>query len=313
MVARLIVILLLIFTLGRLVHYFSNPRHQLIEKPEANYFTTWRQLAIDRLLKWLPSDEGALASGILLGGKVNLSLVLQTAFRRTGLMHVIAASGYNVSVVASWSSGLLVIWLGRRWAISGVILCIVMYTLIAGATASVVRAAIMAIFAQLGLLLGREKDARYLLLATAWVMLMWDPGYLEDIGFQLSFAATAGILWLRPQGDLWTTLAAQATTVPLIWHHFGQISLISPVINALVLWSVPIIMQVNAVGLIFGPINYLAWPLLKYMTSVVLWSARLPGASIEIGNISWFGVIIYYLVLLILLWDYKSKVGPSKG
>lgn len=223
-----------------------------------------------------------------------MSRGLRNSFRRTGTSHILAASGYNVSVVVGWTMLVLGKWLHRRLAIGLGLASIVVYVFLAGATAAVVRAGIMATAAWLGQLWGREADAFWLLGLAIWAMLMVNPGYLSDIGWQLSVAATLGILWFKPAGDLWTTLAAQVTTLPLILHHFGNLSPIAPVANVLLLWLVPPIMQISALGLVIGPATLLAWPLLKLMTWSVTVLSSLPGASLEIAPISWSWVIGYY-------------------
>lgn len=272
-----------------------------------------RRKMVDNLLKWLPGDEGALAAGILLGGSGELSYQAKKDFSRVGLTHVVAASGYNVGVVAAWvMAGLSVIW-GRRRAIPFAILGIILYVILAGAGAAVIRAGIMASVAWIGLGFGRESDAKWLLVVAGLIMLVSNPLLIGDIGFQLSFAATAGILWLKgPSKDnllatLKTTLAAQVATTPIILHYFGNLSVISPLVNVAVLWSVPVIMQVTAVGLVIGPVNYLAWPFLRWMMGVVTWSAGWRMANFEVGKMSWGWVGAYYLAgyICIKLWSWR--------
>ena len=268
---------------------------------------SWRNWAVLRTERWLPGDAGGLAAGMLLGGSQDLSRQTKEAYRRVGLLHIVAASGYNVTLIAGWILSASLIWLSRRWALGVTIGGVVIYMAIAGWQASIIRAGIMAILAILGLLLGRERDAKWLLIITGVAMLVWNPKLISDIGFQLSFAATWGILWLAPKGDLGTTLAAQAMTTPLILHHFGNLSVISPLVNAAVLWTVPPIMQITAAGLVWGPINYLAWPLLKLQMWVVNSAASWPVSNWEVGKMSWTWVAIYYVVLFLLIKILSTK------
>jgi len=274
-----------------------------------------RQRLIQGLTRWLPVDEAALDAGILLGGTEDMSSQLKLAFRRTGLSHIVAASGYNVTVVAGWTMLLFTRWFHRRLAIILGIGSIVLYVLLAGVTAAVVRAGIMSSSAWIGQLWGREADSLWLLGLAGWVMLMVNPAYASDIGFQLSMAATAGILWFRPAGDLWTSLAAQATTIPLILHHFGSLSVIAPLANLLLLWLVPPIMQVGAIGLVIGPVNWLVWPMLKLMTTTVIWLSSWSWSSWQVGQLSWWWVGAYYLVVILIgqiaklkFQNYNSKL-----
>lgn len=261
----------------------------------------WRNTLILKLERWLPGDVGALAAGMLIGGSGELSPKAKLAYQKVGLLHIVAASGYNVTLISSWILSISLIWLSRRWASGVAIIGVVIYMLVSGLSASVMRAGIMGIMGYLGLMLGREADAKWLLVLACVGMLAWNPGLFSDIGFQLSFAATAGILWLAPKGDLGTTLSAQAMTTPLILHHFGNLSVISPLVNAALLWTVPVAMEINAFGLIFGPINYLAWPLLKLQISVVEKIASWPLSNFEVGKMSWGWVIIYYLLLYLCI------------
>ena len=286
----------------------------------------WRNFLVMRVERWLPGDEGVLAAGMLWGGSEGLSRQTKEAYRRVGLLHIVAASGYNVTLVTGWILSSCLIWLSRRWALGVTMIGVVIYMAIAGWQPSIIRAGIMAILAMTGLILGRERDAKWLLIVTGVAMLVWNRELISDIGFQLSFAATWGILWLMPQrsmlkaqnsittlfaADLKTTLAAQAMTTPLILHHFGNLSMISPLVNATLLWTVPLIMQITAAGLVWGPINYLAWPLLRMQTWVVSSVATWPISNFEMGKMSWGWVGVYYLVLYICLkfWPWRRRLS----
>ena len=267
----------------------------------------WRNWAVMRTENWLHGDAGTLAAGMLWGGSGNLSYQTREAYRRVGLLHIVAASGYNVTLMTGWILSVGLIWLSRRWALGVTIIGVIIYMIIAGMQPSIIRAGIMSILAMVGLILGRERDAKWLLVITGGMMLAWNPKLISDIGFQLSFAATWGLVWLAPKGDLGTTLAAQAMTTPLILHHFGNLSVISPLVNAVLLWTVPLIMQITAVGLVWGPINWLAWPLLRGQLWVVSSVASWPISSWEVGKMSWLWVGVYYVVLFLLIKILSTK------
>ena len=293
---------------------------------------SWRNWAILRTERWLPGDAGVLAGGMLWGGSSGLSYRTKEAYRRVGLLHIVAASGYNVTLVTGWMLSASLIWLSRRWALGLTVVGVVIYMAIAGWQPSIIRAGIMAILAMVGLILGRQRDAKWLLILTGAAMLIVNPKLISDIGFQLSFAATWGILFISPpvnrveprpgpngQGstlsvlgaDLKTTLAAQAMTTPLILHHFGNLSVISPLVNAALLWTVPPIMQITAAGMVWGPINYLAWPLLRGQLWVVSSVASWPISNWEVGKMSWAWVAVYYLVLAICIKYWPWRRQPS--
>ncbi len=295
--------------------------------------SNWRNWAVLRTENWLHGDAGALAAGMLWGGSGELSYQTKEAYRRVGLLHIVAASGYNVTLMTGWILSASLIWLSRRWALGTTIIGVIIYMAIAGWQPSIIRAGIMSILAMLGLILGRERDAKWLLILTGVVMLVTNPKLIGDIGFQLSFAATWGILMflntsppnplslIKERGtegvrsafvaDLKTTLAAQVMTTPLILHHFGNLSVISPLVNAAVLWTVPLIMQITAAGLVIGPINYLAWPLLRLQTWVVGSVASWPISNWEVGKMSWWWVAGYYVLLAICIkyWPWRRRLS----
>jgi len=258
-----------------------------------------RQNLEDRFLRYLASDEAGLAIGLLLGGTEHTSTSLRKAFRNTGLLHIAAASGYNVNLVAGWVMVFATRFFKPRATAIIVLLCIGLYVLLAGGSASIVRAGIMGAVMVVGKLLGRPSDSLWLLLLTGWGMLMWNPGYLGDISWQLSFAATMGLVWFKPKSEWQTTLAAQVTTLPLLMHHFGNLSIIGPVANIAVLWAIPIVMQVLVLSLLVPPVLFLASPILKYIIASVHFFSNLPFASITVQAISWWWVVAYYGVILI--------------
>ncbi len=274
---------------------------------------TLRQLSIKNLKKVLPPEEAGLAIGMLLGGTQDMTSSQILAYRRSGLSHVVAASGYNVTLVAVWVTWLVGKWFGRRSAFPIIVLTIVGYTVLAGATAAVVRAAVMAIIAAVGLFLGRESDIRWVLLISVLLMLVVNPNYLSDIGFQLSVAATAGLVLFSPRNVWWTTVAAQVSTLPIILHYFGNLSLIAPISNVLVLWTVPAIMQLSAVGVVSGGwLAFLAWPLLKWCNILTYFFANLSFSSLTVQPLSWEWVIGYYLVLyLVYKLKFETKSQPT--
>ncbi len=222
---------------------------------------------------------------------------------------------------------------------------VVKYMYLAGMMASVVRAGVMAILTYVALLLGRQADGYWTLGLVALVMILVRPEYVSDIGFLLSVAATVGVLFshvipieserrvedarprtasldlLRALGmtiksDLKTTLWAQVFTVPIILHYFGDLSLISPLANATLLWTVPIVMQIMLLALLIGVVwpvlgqlvSYLAYPFLRLLNVGAEMFSGLPFASVNVGKMSWVWVGAYYVLLLIIL-NVKSLLS----
>lgn len=271
----------------------------------AKGINTLRLFMISEIKHYLPPEEAGLAAGMLFGGTQDMTQAQILAYRRAGLSHVVAASGYNVTLVAGWAVWLITKILSRKLSIPVVIIIIILYSVMAGGTASVVRAAVMGIIAALGLILGRETDIKWVLLLSVFLMLAIKPDYLTDIGFELSVAATAGLVFFNPKSVWWTTIAAQVATMPIILHYFGNLSLVAPLSNILILWTVPLIMQITAVAVVTGgALSYLAWPLLKWCNLSTTYLASFRFSSLTVSPMNWFWVTAYYLVLVII---YKLK------
>ncbi len=249
----------------------------------------WREKWVSVLEKTLPAPMSSLAAGILLGVKGQMPYEFYQQLVNTGTLHIVAASGFNVMIVAAVLMTLAKKIFRRGVAIGVGIGGIVFYVLLAGSSASVVRAGIMGSLTLMAYYFGRPADAKRLLWVTAGVILLVNPLMLVDIGFQLSIAATAGLLYIEPwiqnhkskilkfsnlgidsflNDYLYPTLAASIATLPIILWHFGRVSWISPLVNLLVLPVVPLIMLLSALTLIGGqmvawiayvPLAYLVW------------------------------------------------------
>jgi len=247
-----------------------------------------RLLAI--LEKLLPEPMSSLAAGILLGVKAQMPKDFYTALVDTGTMHIVAASGYNVTIVGTAVIQVLGHVLPKSMAIVVAIIVILIYVILAGAGASIVRAAIMGSLSLMAFYFGRPVQARRLLYIAAMVMLLVEPSMIFDASFQLSFMATLGLLLMEPvmkklpeiaflHTYLYPTIAATLFTLPVIWWHFGRVSYISPLVNMMVLPVVPMIMfgtlGVLGVGIVSpGVAQIIAWllyPLLAYMVGVIRW------------------------------------------
>lgn len=247
---------------------------------------------------WLPGREGQLASGILLGGSTNFDYQMKNAYIITGLVHLVAASGFNVALIVGLSEAVLRRFFNRRQMIPLLMVCIVMYVLICGLQASIVRAGIMSIAVLFGRWLGRPTQGLWILLLAVALMLLVNFQYLTDIGFQLSVAATFGLAWFSPKNEFQTTLVAEMFVAPLIFHHFGQLSLYAIPANLIVTPLVAPITYLTVLGLLVGPALWLAWPLLKFINVLTLFVSTLPFAKIMVPQISWGWVAVCYLVII---------------
>lgn len=286
-----------------------------------------RQNLVQLFEKLLPEPQASLLSGVLLGAKRSVPGDFAEALRRTGTLHVVVASGYNVTVVAGILAAILLRFVSRPWTVPFIILGIGVYTLLAGADPPIVRAAIMGGLAFTAQLVGKHYQGLWALLITFLLMLIVSPASIFDIGFQLSFAATGGILLLtplifRPTRSLFgfisrfmveglsVTLGAQLAVAPLLLVHFKEVSWLSPLVNLLVVGLVPMIMGLGAVlvGVGFfweGLAQVLAlfvWVPLTAFVAIVNWFNRLPVGTIKVESMSWVWVIGFYSVLGWWVW-----------
>lgn len=248
----------------------------------------WRERWVGILERVLPEPMASLAAGILLGVKGQMPQDFYQSLVSTGTLHIVAASGYNVSIVAAVIMQTMMTIVSRGLAIGIGTVGIIFYVLIAGGSASVVRAGIMGSLTLIAYYFGRPAEAKRLLWLAAGVMLLINPLLIFDIGFELSFGATIGILYLLPwlqtidsrlqkpvvikailANYLYPTLAATIATLPIILWYFGRISWISPLVNILILPVVPLVMGMSAIVIGVGMIA----PLLG---QVVGWLAYVP-------------------------------------
>lgn len=276
----------------------------------------------------LSEPYSSFAAGLVLGSKRNIPDSLMSDFNRTGTTHIVAVSGYNVTIIVVYL-GLLLGILSRKLKFWGSLVIILSFVVMTGASASVVRAGILAALVCWGQFEGRRINMTILLLLVAVCLLFFNPYALKfDISFQLSFLAFAGLIYLsgplvnlkiiRWLPNFWQhilaeTVAAQIMVLPILIYYFGRVSLISPLVNILILWLIPAAMfavfAIGFGGLIFAllgqVVGYVGWILLKYIIVVVESFSRISWASFQIKTTSWWWMTIFYV--LIGLWIYKTR------
>lgn len=303
--------------------------------------------SVDELLgRAVPEPEAGLASGILIGLRERVSRGTADDFTITGLTHVVAISGWNIALVAGIATAMLRATGLRRRARSAIVLAaIVVYTIFAGAEASVIRAAIMGGVVIVARESGSPSGAAAALGLACWGLLLAQPTMIEDIGLQLSLAATAGLLVLggpaettvrrvtRGRGPRWlsetlgVSLAAQLSTLPLILFHFGRLSIISPLANVLVAPVVPLAMLGAFAGVLAGvlltflplqlllaPLILACWLPLALMTRGAGLLARMPGANVELmppADLIAAGIALALLVVALRRVRQQARVGSS--
>lgn len=285
----------------------------------------------------LPEPNASLASGIIIGGKSGLGPELQDAFVRSGLIQVIVLSGYNVMVIAEWVMAALgALGIPRRLASGAGALALLLFVGAAGAGATALRAAVMALIALYARATNRTYAAGRALFAAVFLMLLVNPLYLVfDPGFGLSVAATAGLIWLAPlleprlafvrspflKNTIATTLAAQLSVLPLLLYDTGTLSLAALPANILVMPVVPLAMAFSALaglaGMLLPAVLSIvcalpAYALTGYLTVVAQSAAALPGAALSIPPLSFGIVVLLYAALFIASSKRFSSTLPLR-
>ena len=295
----------------------------------------FKRSAQSTIARLLPEPQAALLTGILLGIETGIPADLMDDFAATGTTHIIAISGFNITIIAGIFSGLSRRLFGSRRAVWVAIGGVALYTIFVGGSAAVLRAALMGMLYLWGRHLGRATFAPVSLAAAAIGMTALSPYTLWDVGFQLSFAATIGlVLYTDPLEQaterflarftspgrarqivgllseaLLVTLAAQVTTTPIILHYFGRLSLVTLLTNLLILpvqqWVMIFGGIAMLIGLLFLPagqvVGWIAWLFLTYTIEMVRLTARVPYASVPVEMEGWM-VWGYYACLATLTW-----------
>lgn len=310
-----------------------------------------RERAYATLNRIFPQPEAALLAGILLGLERDLPETLERAFQDTGTAHIIAISGFNMSVLSGLFIALFSRFFRRGWAALLAAAAIAFYTVLVGANPAVIRAAVMSSLALFGRLIGRSSAGPTPLAFSAAVMCLFNPLLPWDVSFQLSFTATLGlVLYAEPLQagfEAWAarrwnpalarrlagpvseyvlfTLAAQVTTMPVTLVHFRRLSLSTLLANPLILPAQPLVMILGGVALIAGLVlpaagqvlAWLAWPLTAYTIRAVELLARIPSGALAFGRLNGWFALTYYALLFGLtlpgrpLAALRSRLKPA--
>ncbi|MDD5084157.1 MAG: ComEC/Rec2 family competence protein [Candidatus Moranbacteria bacterium] len=333
------------------IGYTCYPKEWHVENDEGgNALVRWvlglRSLMEEKLDAYVAYPESGLGKGLLFGGNGYLTKETQTAFSRTGMSHIVAVSGANV-VIVSQSLFLLAILCGlwRRQALWAAGLGVVFFVVMVGASASALRAGLMGGLVLLSGYSGRVSDGLRLWSLALALMLCFNPLLLRyDLGFQLSFMATLGILLCMPlfekiaarknvpalamlQEIFWMTMSAEMFVLPIILYNFHALPSLSLLANLLVLPAIPVAMLFGFLASVFGfflaPLaklfGLLDYLVLHYMMSVIGVLSGQSFASVEVKSfgvmflLGWYGVL--FMVVFFLrrrcLSDMETSVTDS--
>ncbi|RJO62026.1 ComEC family competence protein [candidate division WS5 bacterium] len=275
----------------------------------------------------LPEPESSFLAGLLLGIKRNLPDWLMEDLKVSGTTHLIALSGFNITIIIE---GLRLIFSKKSARLSFFVplAAIAGFVIMTGSQSSVVRAGIMGSMMLLAHRIGRQSSAAMAIIITAAAMVLINPMILRfDTGFQLSFAAFMGIIYLGPifknllpiknksiHEIISMTLGAQVMAYPIILYYFGSFSSISLFTNLIVLPFIPVIMLLGfisaALGTVWSGLGHIfSWTALFALRGIIAaikFSANLPYASFEGIGFSALNLAIYYIIVLELIIIYEN-------
>lgn len=286
----------------------------------------------DTLHQHISSPESAILGAVLLGDKGALPDSMKEKLNAAGVRHITAISGMHVAILTVNLMALLIgIGLWRRQAFYVTVAFMLLFIVLTGLQPSAVRAGIMGGMFLLGQHLGRINVSQRALVFAATGMLALNPLLLtRDVGFQLSFLAVLGIIYLLPiflylfrnipnplhvREILGMTLAAQIFTLPILIANFGFVSLVSIIGNLLILPLLPLLV---GTGFLFFFVGSLVEPLgvvlsipvsliLLYITSVIDFLARVPFASVRVEHLSLFWFALLYVPVALLYWKFRKQ------
>ncbi|NOY35428.1 MAG: ComEC family competence protein [bacterium] len=279
---------------------------------------------LSALSKVIPEPYAAFMGGLTVGAKRAIGKNLLEDFRKTGIIHIVVLSGYNISLVADTFMR-FASFLPRVFATSFGVLGIILFAIMTGASATVVRASLMALLVVLARTTGRIYEITWALFLTGFFMVLHNPKILRfDAGFQLSFLATFAIIFLAPHVEekmtfmpkkfqlreiISATLATQIFVLPLLLYKMGMFSAVSIPVNLLVLIFVPATMLLGFItgalgmfsALLSVPFGWISYAFLRYELGVVEIFAKLPFASFNVPNFPlWLALAVYAIYAIII-------------
>lgn len=294
----------------------------------------WREKIISNMQRVMPEYHAAILAGMLFGGYGGIPRQIVADFSTTGIVHILSVSGSHIALVVGviTAFGTLV---ARRFLLHPIVVplfaagMVTFYAIFCGLTPPVLRSLVMGLIALVAVCFEREKDASNALLLSAFGMLIHQPALLYDLSFQLSFASTAGLVFLNAKTvemlmglrlPTWlakllaVTIAAQLGVLPFIAWYFNSLSLSSLVANVIIVPVIEWVVILGLFGAVFGMVTPVVGNIIMIICSLLIgmvvqstsWLAAVPGAKVYMpaGGIIWG--VIYYL-LLAWMYGYKPK------
>ena len=327
----------------------SYPGVELIDRGGGSALTralaSIRRPLSEALTRSLPEPEAALARGMLLGERAGIPDAVMDDLNRSGVSHLVVISGYNVMLVAGFVVSLFAWLVGRKQATLIAMAVVVAYALVVGGSAPVLRATLMGEVMLGATLAGRPGSGLVAVLLAGAVLAAWRPLIIEDVSFQLSFAATLGMVVLAPAlsrrlsnhlarlpGGLASFLSEQASltaatsvaVLPIIAGAFGRVSLVAVPANLVAVPLFPFVLGASFATAVAGAVSSEAGRLLgvvgQQLLSWFLWlgeaAAGLPFASLSLSDLGTLEAALLYVpigVVALLLVGARPPVPVEPG
>lgn len=309
----------------------SNSKTTLIERPKYSlkrFLFSIQNNFKNSINKFVYGNEGALANGILLGDKTGFDKKIKDDFIRTGTIHIVALSGYNITIVAEYITSILRQIFSFNISIFGGILGIVFFVIMTGGSATAVRAGIMTIIVLIAKYTGRTNIALRTLVTAGLIMILIEPKVIFNISFQLSFLATFGVIVVAPKiikyisfvttrfgirELLATTLGATIMVMPLIIFSTGVVSVFSVPINIIILPFIPFAMLLSFVvgilGMMYTPLAIPFSEILHILLSLLLKIIHFVSEiSFSVFNVPKFSITILIIIYgIIFYFSLRNK------
>jgi competence protein ComEC len=309
------------------------PKIKLVSKGEGNIIKSalfsFKRAFLERVSVVIPEPHASLLGGLVVGAKQSLGEKLLDDFRATGIIHIVVLSGYNVTIIAeaimrffAFLPKIFSLWVGAG--------SIILFAVMVGVGATIVRASIMALLVILARVTGRTSEITRALFIAGFLMVLQNPKILIfDISFQLSFLATLGLIFLPPilekrfhfvprkfqmREFALATVATQIFVLPFLLYKMGTLSIVALPVNLLVLIFVPLTMllgfltgMIAFLSVILSlPFAFLTYGLLSYELKIVEWFSEFPFVSVQINNFPlWlmFGMYGLYGWVIYKFWN----------
>lgn len=315
--------------------------------PIARKINNFKKYLIEEISKILPKETVGICIGLLLGEKNWITEEVQNAFRKSSLSHMLAISGAHVSYILTGILGLLErLRFHKRWSKLLVILFLVFYMFLVGFTPSVIRACIMAILTLLADILFQKADVYQNLAISSFIILLINPYAILDIGFQLSFGGTMGIVLfmnidLKQKNKLKenrnkkineyentkhkiinyinqmiiVSISANLIILPIMLYHFNTLSatflisniLASPILGLSLILGMIFILLLLVCQPIAQLFSFLLNPILKLLIQIAHFSGEIPFSQILLPTPKRCQVIIYYFILVLFFYTKFKK------